>query len=652
MELLRVGRAAEAVARAARAVARSPQAWDVWQFLGAARLRSGDAAGARDALERVVSGEPDNAGAWDLLGLARRQLGDPAAAAEAFARSVDLAPQVAGPWANAAANAVRMRRHVDALAFSGRALAIDPQLLPALLARADASLALGRLNDAAQTLERILAAAPDHGRAQLQYGTALARLRRYDAALKVLERVVAQHPQLAQAHSQLAAVRYRVGDTVRAVDGYREALRLAPQNPAIWSAYLFALSHGEAWSDDEVFAAHLEFGERFESPWRERWGNWPNTREPERRLRVGFVSGDLRQHAVAWMIEPVWAALDRAQFELFAYHTHPLEDAVSARLHGRVDHWRRVSELDDDALEACIRADTIDILFDLSGHTDYNRLTVFARKPAPLQLSWIGYPGTTGLKAIDYRLASACGTEQRFDPGGYTEHFVWMDDRVPFEPGAALPEVTSLPALGNGHLTFGSFNRSSKITAQTLALWRRVLCELPTACMLIGDCDDPTVRARIAAAFSEVGIEASRIDYRPRLELSDYLAMHGEVDILLDTVPYAGGTTTSYGLWMGVPTLTLDVPGPVPSHGVYRLNGSGLGDWVARDEDDYVRLAGAQARDLQALAVLRAGLRSRMEAERAYALSNDVRGRALRVIWQRWCEGTPAGPIDLKDARS
>ncbi len=404
-------------------------------------------------------------------------------------------------------------------------------------------------------------------------------------------------------------------------------------------------------SAEALFAEHRGFGERFEAPIRDSWPQHRNSRDASRCLQIGFVSGDLRSHAVACFIEPLLAHLaGYATLSLHAYYNHPTEDAVSTRLRRHFRHWHSVANLSDAALSEKISDDGIDILIDLSGHTAENRLLTFARKPAPVQASWIGYPGTTGLEAVDYYLA-----DRYFLPPGkfdsqFTEKLVYLPALAPFLPDTKAPLVNTLPALRNGYVTFGSFNRLTKLRPSVIALWSRLLKALPDARMLLGAMPSDTSSNPLPDWFTREGIARERLSFHPRSDIASYLALHHQVDMCLDTFPYAGGTTTNYALWMGVPTLTLTGQTAPGRHGAANLGHVGLDGFVAEDPADFEAKGLFWAENLAALAEVRAGLRARWEqspVRRPEVIAAGVES-ALRTMWQRWCAGLPTQTFEVR----
>jgi protein O-GlcNAc transferase len=648
-QLIRSGQPDAAARRAAASTRKHPDVGPLWHVIGVARLLAGDALEAIAALQRAVRLLPENANAWDLLGVALQRSGRQAEAAEAFEASLARNAGVPSVWANAAANACDLRRYEQALTYSERALSANASLGNAWLARGNALVGLGREREALDALERAARCMPSSPEAISALGFVCARTGNHVRATELLSGLVRTHPEHVPAHTNLATVLLHQGRRDEAFERYRKALELSPRDSVTWTAYLFALTHADDIAPETVFEEHRRFGEALERDWRDSWGGWSNSRDADRTLRVGFVSGDLRDHAIAHFIDPVLEKLAGPEFDLYAYHASPFEDAVSERLRRHFVGWRQVHALGDDELFKAIQDDAIDLLIDLSGHTDYHRLSVFARKPAPVQLSWIGYPATTGLSAVDYHPVSLAGG----DPGELQRYFVERliflpRSGVAFAPPEGLPEVEPLPALKNGHLTFASFARPSKISSSTLRLWARVLGEIPQARMLIGHVDEGPMREQFVARFRELGVDPARLDFRARVPMADYLQMHNEVDLILDTRPYGGGTTMMHAFWMGVPTLVVSGGEALSQRsGQGRLRSVGLEDFIAADEEAFVAIAKAHARDPATLAEIRKALRPRIQGLCSQYREGRELHHVLRSIWHRWCEGLPPETLDF-----
>ena len=502
----------------------------------------------------------------------------------------------------------------------------------------------GRLREAEEVLVHGIALQPDSAVAHNNLAVTLMEAGRLEQAHGSAVTATALDPLHVESANTLAAILARQGRSREAVAAYRRVLALQPTHTDAHSNMLFCMSQMEGITPAALFEAHRAFGRALEARITPSRG-WDNTRDPERRLRIGFVSGDLRNHAVASFVEPVLRELaGRPRVALYAYYTYPARDAHSERLRAYMEKWVDAALLDDETLDATIRADGIDILIDLSGHTAHNRLPLFARKPAPLQATWVGYPFSTGLTAIDYYL-----TDRFILPPGqfdhlFTEHLLHLPVSAPFQPAADAPVVAPLPALANGHVTFGSFNKLSKISRQVVAVWSRLLRALPASQLLVAGMPEGGGHEVLLAWLQEEGIDAPRVRFHPRAGMRDYLALHNQVDINLDTFPYSGGTTTLHAMYMGVPTLTLAGDTAAGRQSACILEHKRLPQFIARDADDFVARGLAACGDLPALAILRDSMRSRFPSasSREMLLVANGFGNALRLMWRRWCADLPA----------
>jgi predicted O-linked N-acetylglucosamine transferase (SPINDLY family) len=511
------------------------------------------------------------------------------------------------------------------------------------------ALQLERYDVAAQRFGEHLRQRPDNVPSSVGMGNALVHLGDLDGAERFARQALRIDPSHADAHSCMGRIHLARLQHARATASFARAVELEPRNPRYMTALLTCMGQDEACDAQQLARMHRQFGKRFGAGLRAEAPPHANVRDAHRRLRVGFVSGDLRDHAVAYFIEPLWREIDRRQVELFAYSSAPREDATSQRLRVLVDTWRSVAGIDDAQLAQQVRDDIVDILIDLSGHTDHNRLLAFARKPAPLQCSWIGYPETTGLLAMDYYLADPYSTPPGAIDDLYVEKIVRLPTGAAFEHDPLSPPVNPLPALQRGHLTFGSFNRLSKLGDSVVAAWSAILGALPSSRLLLANVTDATQEGTLRQRFAAHGIEGDRLRFAPRMALADYLALHHEVDVLLDTFPYTGGTTTQHALWMGVPTITLAGLRRSERIGTAILTRVGLADWCVGSTQEYVARAVAAAQDIEGLAALRAGLRERVATSPLRQSGVVAHGLelALRIMWTRWCEGLPPEAFEV-----
>ncbi|MBV8169215.1 MAG: hypothetical protein JO021_20650, partial [Alphaproteobacteria bacterium] len=421
---------------------------------------------------------------------------------------------------------------------------------------------------------------------------------------------------------------------------YERALALKPDYADVRSSVLMLLNYDPAQTPETLLAAHRAYEAAL--PPLPAPAVHTNPRDPERPLRIGYVSADFCAHPVGYFVLPVLAAHDPQRVVVHGYSGRLVEDDVTARLRGHVPVWRSTVGVDDGALAAQIRADGIDILVDLAGHTAGNRLSAFARKPAPIQVTWLGYPATTGLSAIDHRLSDGFADPPDADAHG-TETLVRLPEGFHcYVPAEDAPDVVPPPARAQGHITFGSFNNLSKVNPRVIAAWGRVLAAVPNSRMLVKarPLADPDTRARTQALFAQAGVAPERVDLvATASSWRDHMAQYGQVDVALDTFPYNGTTTTCDALWMGVPVIALRGDRHAGRVGVSLLNHVGLPELIAETLDDYVVKAAALAGDLDRLAALRAGLRQRLVAAPIGDPARFTRSLedTYRDLWRAWC---------------
>jgi predicted O-linked N-acetylglucosamine transferase (SPINDLY family) len=642
LQLLQQGRHDDVEPLAAELGELFPRSPQVLHLLGASRLVRQANDRALEALSRAAALAPRNPQVHSLLGVALFRLGRIHEARRAFDHSLALDPRDYETLVNAAAAALAEGDADLAGRLARQAVSIQPAGVAAVFALANAAAATGRHDEAVDLYRRAIALDPASADLLLNLGIVLARTRRRREAAEVLRQAVALQPRHALAHLNLGRVLHELGESAAAQSHFRAASDLAPTLAEAHSAYLFSLAHDETISPRRSYEEHLRIGDLIEAPFRALPVRHDNDRDPERVLRIGFVSGDLLDHPVANLIEPIWRAMKGGWCRVHAYSNRASDDPVAERLRALADDWVQVERMSDDALAGRIRADRIDILVDLSGHSARHRLPVFARKPAPVQMSWIGYPGTTGLSSVDYRLTrGSVGGESL--AAQFREKLIHLRGARGFQQEAAAPDVNPLPALTRGTLAFASFNRPSKIGDAVIALWSRVMKALPGSTLLIAGTDDAGLEDRLRAAFGAHGVEASRLAFRRRRPLPQYLALHHEVDILLDTFPYAGGTTALHAIWMGVPTLALSGETMQQDQSAALLRMLGLSDWVADSAEAYVARAVEAAADLPGLQRLRAGLRERARhhLEGFPRQAGSELEAAFRGAWRRWCAGLP-----------
>jgi predicted O-linked N-acetylglucosamine transferase (SPINDLY family) len=560
--------------------------------------------------------------------------------------------QIEGPGHKAQGDSLLKEGRLDDAAQCYRqAIALDEQDAQAHHKLGDIFYERRSLADAETCYRRALEIKPDFVEALLDLGLALDEQGRFADAEVCYRRAIEYKPNYALAHFNLGVTLRSQGRLLEAEECYQRALAIKPNFVQAHSNLLFCLMHNEMIGAQALFDMHVQFGEKFEAPLRSNWPQHPNTKDPDRRLQIGFVSGDLYDHAVASFFEPLLTHLAQSStLSLHAYYNNNVEDVVTNRLRGYLKQWHPIAGLSDAAVAQRICEDKIDILIDLSGHTRNNRLLSFARKPAPVQASWMGYPGTTGLQAMDYYLG-----DRFFLPPGlldtqFTEKIVHLPATAPFLPSEAAPPVNALPALVNRHVTLGSFNRMEKLGFPVIALWSQLLRAIPDARMLLAGMPKDGNNDTMIAWFAKEGIAQERLSFHPRSGMQRYLELHHRVDICLDAFPYAGGTTTLHALWMGVPTLTLAGHTPASRAGALILGQLGLSEFVALDQIDFVKKGLCLSANIPSLANLRAGMRERFDQSTIGQPAIVAAGmeRALRIMWQRWCAGLPAESFEVR----
>lgn len=543
--------------------------------------------------------------------------------------------------------------HAQAEAYCRQALAIDPKLAAAHHNLGIALRNQGRFDEACQAFRQATELKTAYGEAMDALAHAHIALYDWPAAARVLQDIVAIWPRNAQVHNNLGTVYQAMGRIGDAIDSYEAALRINPRLSgtlnSLGNAYLgrgdleraercyrqcLAVDAGDLRARSNllmllnylpdadasaVFKEHLEFGRiaRARIPLMAQVTPEKIETHATRRLRVGYVSSDFREHSVATFIEPALHHHDRGRFKVCCYSDLPRPDETTERIKASADVWRDIHKLSDAEAARLIREDRIDILVDLAGHTGNNRLGIFAARPAPLQMTYLGYPNTTGLDTIDYRI-----TDETADPAGEE---AWFSEKLlrvegcflTYRPDPSAPDVAPLPAPTNGHVTFGSFNNFSKINPAVLRLWADVLEQVPGSRLLL-KCPaltDAGVQARVRADFDALGIGGERLELLGHTRTrAEHLALYARVDIALDTFPYNGTTTTCEALWMGVPVLSLEGRHHAGRVGATLLRAAGLADWLAGSPEAFVTTARSRAGDIAELALLRGSLRERLRA--------------------------------------
>ncbi len=592
---------------------------------------------------RVLQQEPREPDALHMLGVIAYQTGNYPAALELINRAISVRNTDPGIFVNLGATYAAMQHSDEAVSCYRRALTINPN-------NAEANCNLGgilakqmMLDEAVALCQRALKVKPDFAEAWSNLGLAYMYQDKLDLAVDSLNKAIQRLPHSAQAYRNLGITYGRQGKPDQAITCLERALALKSDYIEVYDSLFFAYLYGGNVSSKKVHEAHRRYAALLEDPLRPECIKHTNDCDPNRRLRIGYMSPDFRQHSVAFFIEPLLALHDSNAFEVFAYYNHGKDDEVTARIRALVDHWVVCINLSDIELAERIQIDGIDILVDLAGHSANNRLPVFARKPAPVQVTYLGYPETTGLSAINYRLTTA-----EVDPPGndaYNSERLW---RLPHTLWCYRPSPDT-PASKHGaqygakpkdSICFGSTNNFTKVSPESIALWGRILRELPSSHLVMTRVPEGSARQLLLDRFASQGIGADRLKLHNILPLPEWYEISNDIDIALDPFPYNGTTTTCELLWLGIPVVTLIGKTSVSRSGYALLKSVGLEMLCACDQEEYVKIALELAEDPARLAVLHTGIRKRMEdspLRDEAGLTHDIEA-AYRAMWRQWCE--------------
>jgi protein O-GlcNAc transferase len=647
--LKNVGRLDEAVASYQRALALKQDFADAHGNLGNALRAQGKLDDAIAAYRQALAIRPGFAEAHNNLGIAYADRGDLDAAAASHLRATSLSLGYAQAHFNLGVVLVRQGRVDEAVVCFRRAAALKPDDADAHVHLANALLGLGKARDAAASYHRALALRPSDASLHNNLGNALKDESRLEEAAASYERALALKPDLAEAHCNLGNARREQGRLDEAISAYERALALRPDFAGAHSNLLLTQHYMQRVSSAEMLTSAQRFGAMFDglaSP-----AIHAAHRAEPRRLRIGYVSGDFRQHAVGYFLAGVLEAHDRDTVEIFCYSNNSRIDATTRRIQKAAEHCRCLVGLSDAAAAALIREDGVDILVDLSGHTAKNRLPMFALRPAPVQVSWLGYFGSTGLRAIDYLVMDAWAVPPGEDCW-HTEAIVRLPHgRFCYAPPDYAPPPVDPPARARGFITFGSFNNIAKLGPDVVRLWAHVLAATPSSRLVLKwkTLDDARARNDIAAAFAAAGVAGERLELRGFSPHADMLAQYGDIDVALDPFPFGGGLTSCEALWMGVPVVTMPGDRPASRQTVGFLECLGLRGCVARLSPEYVRCATDLGEDINRLTEIRRTLRSRFARSALCdsATFTSTLEAAFREMWRRWREGEPSAPFDV-----
>ncbi|BAV33879.1 hypothetical protein SCL_1574 [Sulfuricaulis limicola] len=585
---------------------------------------------ARLVYQQVCAGLKTDADCWHTLGAINGMLKRHDEAVACCSKAVELNPRHVGAWYNlgiALRDTRQLEKSVTALR---RTLALNPRHEGAATSLGHVLAALHRYEEAEEVFRGILRYQPGNAEFYAVYGSAMQTLGRYEAAINAYDKAIRlKHPRLAEIQENAAAALCMQGKYRESIEYFDAALKLEPRNARIHSSMLLTLHYLAGQDPVELLERHRQWPGNVARPVpASAPGPIAAAGERSARLRIGYVSADLRKHSVAYFIEPLLAHHDPARYEITCYFSHKEADDTTGRLRRLAHRWRDVADMDDAQLSRAIADDAIDILVDLNGHTSGNRLTVFASRAAPVQVSFIGYPDTTGVTGMDYRLSDAIA-----DPPGAERFCTESLYRLPgcflcYRPPENAPPPARSPCETNGFVTFGSFNNLAKVNPEVIALWARLLLAVPGSRLVLKNpsLTDRSTRERYQALFAEAGIPGERLDligYIP--DDAGHLGAYSRIDLALDTFPYNGTTTTCEALWMGVPVVSLCGDRHSARVGASLLTAAGFPEWIADTPERYVATGRELAADGAKLAGLRAQLRERVKQSRLCAAGDYAR---------------------------
>lgn len=598
-------------------------------------FKSGRYAEAESRTRMLIERYPDYGFAWKLLGACLQEQGKDTLSV--LQKTAGLMPGNAEAHNNLG-NALQIHgQHEKAAASCRRALELKPDFAEAHSNLGNALQDLGQLDDAAASYRRALELKPDFAVAHYNLGSVQTEMGQLDDAVASFRRALKIDPGSAIMHHNLGAVLQDMGQLDSATDCYRRALELAPHFTDTYSNLLFAINYSGSHTPSYCLEEARNYGRVVAAKAASRFTAWQCAPEPA-RLRVGILSSDLRNHAVGYFLESFLAQIDTARVELIAYPTFNQVDDLTARIKPCFSAWKPVFGLSDEAAARLIHADGVHVLLDLAGHTAHNRLPIFAWKPAPVQATWLGYFATTGVAEMDYLLADEASVPES-QRGHFTETVWYLPDtkQCLTQPKADLP-IAPLPALKNGYVTFGCFQRLTKVGDAGLMAWAEILNGLPDSRLRLAgkELEDPAVVEQFVERLKRCGIDPERVLlHGAAASWETYMTRYGEVDVLLDTFPYTGTTTTSEALWMGVPTLTLAGDTFLARFGTSVLVAAGLQECVATSVADYIARAISLAGDLPRLSALRVGLREQVRTSPLFD-ARRFAGNFESALWGMW----------------
>jgi predicted O-linked N-acetylglucosamine transferase (SPINDLY family) len=601
--------------------------------------QAGRLAEAEKIYRQILSQQPDQPDALHLLGVLSAQTSRSDAGVQLIRQALRFRPDFAEAHSSLGNALMDMGQLDDAIASYQHAVRLKADYADAHYNLGRALQCKGRFDAAITAYRLAIGLKPDYDDAHYNLAASFMSVGKPDDAIAAYQQAIRFKPDLADAHSNLGNAFKDNGQLDEAIASHRQAIRLEPEKSEVHGNLVLILNYHPAYDAGMIHAELRRWNERHAEPHKKLIRPHHNNRDPSRPLRIGYVSADFYKHASAFFLLPLFRCHDRRQFELFGYSHGNCSDEVTQQMKDHMQHWRTTVGMTDAQAAAQVRQDQIDILVDLKLHTADNHLLLFAQKPAPVQATWLGYPGSTGMDAIDYRL-----TDPYLDPPGqndayYSERSIHLPDTFwCYDPLSGEPSVNAPPCVENGFITFGCLNNFCKINDAVLSLWAGVLQTVSGSRLLLM-APEGSARERVMARLIRDGIGSGRVEFVPKQFRSGYLTTYHRIDISLDTFPYNGHTTSLDSLWMGVPVITLVGATAFGRAGLSQLTNLGLTELVARTPEQYIQIAADLAKDLPRLTELRRTLRPRMQASPLMDAPRFARNveAAYRQMWRNWC---------------
>jgi predicted O-linked N-acetylglucosamine transferase (SPINDLY family) len=617
---------------------------------GISHHQAGRLADAERIYRQILAQQPDHAVAMHLLGVIARQVGRCDLAVDLIRRAIALRPNYAEAHGNLG-NALKDMGQLDeAIASYRLAIRLNPDDALAHNNLGNALKDTGKLDQAIAAYRQAIGFKPGFAEAHNNLGVALQSKGQLDQAIASQQQAIRLQPDFAEAHSNLGNLLKDMGQIDRAIAAYRQAIRLRPELAGAHSNLVLTLHYHPGYDARMIHEELRRWNRQHAEPLRKFIRPHTNSRDPDRRLRIGYVSPDFRESVIGPSMLPLFRQHDRRQMEIFCYANVLRPDTRTEQLRQHVDVWRSIVGLSDSQAVDLIRQDGIDVLVDLALHTASNRLLIFAHKPAPVQVTYLGYCGSTGMDAVDYRLSDPYLDPKESDLSFYSERTIRLPETYwCYEVAGPAPELSPPPAAAAGYVTFGCLNNSAKVSQSALDLWAEILGGVPRSRLIVHFQPGAHLDA-VRQRFAGKGISPDRLEFPSRQLWPEYMRTYGRIDIALDPFPWGGGITTCDALWMGMPVVSLVGRTAVGRGGVSILSNVGLPELIAPTPQQYVHIATDLARDLPRLAELRRTLRPRMQASVLMDATRFARNveAAYRQMWRNWCEHGEASGLQCR----